>query len=111
MQVPEEGEDDGRPLAAEVTVGEEPIFPAENKRPQFAFDTVVRELETAVGEAQDEAVPLAEEVADGVAERGLRRDEADVLVEPRAQLGDHGHAGLLPATEALVGRLAEQAGE
>ncbi len=100
-----------RTLAAEVAVGEEPILPPEHQRAELALEAVVRELEPSVGEAQEEAVPLAKEVADRLAESRLRGDDSPVLLEPGTQLGDHRYAVLGATAQALFRRLAEQGRE
>src|SRR4051812_11705805 len=84
----EDGEDPGRPRAAEVAVGEEPVLPPEHERAELALEAVVRQLKPPVREEQDEAIPLAMEVAERLAERRLRWDDAAMLIEPGAQLGD-----------------------
>src|SRR4051812_25145793 len=102
----EDREDGGRAFATEIAVGEEPVFSSEYERPQLPFNTVVRELKPSVGQEQDEALPLAVEGANRLAERRLWRGDGALVSDPRAQLVDRRRAIFATTTEALFGRLA-----
>src|SRR3984957_1902951 len=107
----DEGEDRGRALAAEVAVGEEPVLSSEDQRPQLALDPVVGQLDPTVGQEENEPVPRAQEIADGVAERRLGRVDLVLFVEPGAQLLERGCAVLAPTAQPLVGGLVEHGRE
>ena len=56
-------ENGGRTLATEIAVREEPVLPSEDEGSQLALEAVVRELDSPIGEEQDQAVPLKRSMA------------------------------------------------
>src|SRR3970040_999773 len=90
-------------LAADISPREEPILSSEDELSQLAFASVVRELDVAVVEEEDQARPLSMQVTKRLAERRLGRDHCSLLVDPRAQSLEHRRAVLESSRLALLG--------
>ena len=78
----DDGQDVGGALAAEVLPGKEPVFPSEDKPTELGLATIVGQLDVAVFEEEVEALPLAVEVAEALAERRPGRNDAAMFGNP-----------------------------
>ena len=96
--------------SAFVVPREECIFPCEGNRPGEIFDTVAVHLDAAVGEEEPEAVPVAGDVAELLAEPGLGRDAGALLPEPFAEGLDQGRGARLSLGQTPFGRAAADIG-
>jgi hypothetical protein len=76
--------------------GEEPVLAAQDQLAQLALDAVVRQGDVAVLEEQDQAFPLAVQVAEGRAQRRPRWYRGPLLAEPQAEIVDNRRAVLAP---------------
>ncbi len=104
----DDGEDARGTHRALVAPGEEPVFSAENETSELAFASVVGRLDVAVVKEENEAMPLTMEVAEGAAERSLRRNDAALVVEPRAEIVDDGRGVALSASATLISGVARE---
>lgn len=96
-------QDGGGALAADVEPGEQPVLAADDQAAQLALAPVVGGVEVAVGEEQQEPLPLAMEIPEGATERRLGRDDCAPVIDPGAQVVEDGFGLALTALTALVG--------
>jgi hypothetical protein len=85
----EDGEDGGSPFSTVVAPCKEPVASAEDKSSELTLTPVVGGLDVSVVEKEQQASPLAMQVAEGLAERGLGRNDGALAIEPRAKLVGH----------------------
>ena len=70
------------------------------------FDTVAVHLDTAVGEEELDAVPVARDIGQFLAETGFGRDADAMIAEPDAEDLDQGRGARLPHGKTPIRRVA-----
>ena len=68
-----------------VVACEQRVFSRQGNRPGEILDTVAVHLDAAVGEEELEAVPVAGDIGELLAESGLGRDAGALLLQPVAK--------------------------
>ena len=89
---------------------EQRVFAIQGNRPSEIFDGIAVHLDAAVGEEFLEAVPVAGDVGELLAEPGFGRDVGELLPEPVAEGLDQGRAAFLPFGETPLRRTAADIG-
>jgi hypothetical protein len=80
---------DDRPVfSAAVGTGEERILAIKGDGSDRALDRVGVDLDSAVGEEPGKALPTRERIADRLGEFTFLADEAELLAQPRLEIGD-----------------------
>ena len=82
------------------------FFAIQSNGPGEIFDAVAVHLDTAVGEEELEAVPVAGDIGELLAEAGLGRDAGALLLQPVTEGLDQRRAACLPFGETALGRVA-----
>jgi hypothetical protein len=72
---------DGPVLRAVIVAGEECVLARKNLRAHRAFDDVGVEIDAAVIEEAGQALPVLERITDGLRDRSLGRDAAELSLE------------------------------
>jgi len=85
--------------------GEQRVFAIQCNGPGEIFDAVAVHLDTAVGEEELEAVPVAGDIGELLAEAGLGRDAGALLLQPVTEGLDQRRAASLPFGETALGGL------
>ncbi len=93
-----------------IVTGEEYVLAVQGDRPGELFHGVAIHLDAAVDEEEPEAVPLAGDIGEFLAEPGLGRDAGALLLQPVAEGLDQGRAAALPFGEPPLGRAAADVG-
>ena len=94
---------DHRPvIAALVGAGEQGVLAVEGKRTDGALDGVVVEIDAAIVEKADQAVPAGQRLADRLAETALGADLPPAGFEEVVQVVDDRTAALVTGVAALV---------
>ena len=86
-------------------VGEQRVFAIQSNGSSEIFDAVAVHLDTAVGEEELEAVPVAGDIGELLAEAGLGRDAGALLLQPVTEGLDQRRAASLPFGETALGGL------
>ena len=89
-----------------VVAGEQRVLAIQSNGPGEIFDAVAVHLDTAVGEEELEAVPMAGDIGELLAEAGLGRDAGALLLQPVTEGLDRRRAACLPFGETALGRIA-----
>ena len=98
---------DDRPGARTFgTAGEQRVFAGNDLGLERALDNVGVELDAAIIDEPGQPLPTVEDVADRLSHIALGAVTTAVLLEERAQLGEHGTDRLLPDCDPLGGRTA-----
>ena len=80
--------DDGPVLAAAVGTGEERVLAVQRNRSDRSFDHVAIDLDAAVIEEADQAVPARQGIADRLGELGLLTDQTELGAKPGFEVVD-----------------------
>ena len=91
-------------LAALVVTREERVFPVQGDRADQVLDAVGVDLDASVMEEGLQAVPVAVDVGELLAEAGLGGDAQALLLQPVSEGGDQGRGPRLPGRQALARR-------
>ena len=86
-----------------VVTREECIFPCKGNRPGEILDSIAVHLDAPVGEEEPEAVPVAGDIGELLAEAGLGRDAGALLPEPIAEGLDQGRGPRLSFGDPALG--------
>ncbi len=92
----------GQVLAGPVVPDEEEVLAPERRDAERALRGVIVDGQMRVGEEERQRVPLADHVADGLADRAPRWMPWLLGVEPRLEVVHDGFARRLPHLEVLV---------
>ena len=82
---------------------EQCVFPIQGNGSNQSLDIVAVHLDPPVGKEQPEAVPVAGDIGELLAEAGLGRDVGALLLQPVAEGFDQGRAACLPFGETPLG--------
>src|SRR5271166_5091990 len=98
--------DDSPVLTAAVGAGEESIFSIQCDRTDRPFHDVAVDLDAAVIEEADQAIPARQGIADRLRELGLLANQAELGAKPGFEVVDDRPALLLPKIAPLIGAAA-----